>query len=186
MSTIKRKILQSLLLISLVLLPVATRQPVWAETLPAVDGASLIEQAKAMNGHDVQYSGEVIGDIMARGDHYWINVMNQGTAIGIWITAPQRELIEKVGRYGRVGDQVTVVGRFSQACSLHGGDLDIHATALTVVRSGYTVDQPVSGSRLLAAIIMLMAALASLLILWLPKIRRKNGLVSKPAEPKPK
>jgi hypothetical protein len=182
----KRKILQGLLLISIFVLTVSIRQPVWAETLPAVDAASLIERAKELNGSEVQYSGEVIGDIMARGDHYWINVLDHGTAIGVWITASQRELIEKVGRYGSIGDQVTVVGQFNRACSQHGGDLDIHATTLVVNQTGYTIEQTVSGSRLLVAMIILVAALASLFILVLPKIHSKNSLLSKPVAPKPK
>jgi hypothetical protein len=186
MSPLNRKMLHGLLVISLLLLPAAISQPVLAESPPAVDGTSLIEQAKAMDGLDVQYSGEVIGDIMVRGDHYWINVLDQGTAIGIWITAPQRAQIKQVGRYGCVGDQVTLVGRFNRACSQHGGDLDIHAVSLAVIQSGYTVDQPVSGPRLLGAFILLTAALVSLLILFLPKIRKKNGLVAKQAVIKPK
>lgn len=122
-----------------------------AETTQVLDGASLIEQAKALNGQDVIFQGEIIGDIMPRQDHYWINVLNNGTAIGIWISAEQRAAINLSGLYGIQGDEVKIVGRFSQACAEHGGDLDIHASSVEIINKGMIMPQKLNIPRLITA-----------------------------------
>ncbi|MFH1576537.1 MAG: hypothetical protein ABID35_03250, partial [Candidatus Margulisiibacteriota bacterium] len=37
-----------------------------------VSGNELVENAKQYNGKLIEYEGEVIGDIMKRGDHAWL------------------------------------------------------------------------------------------------------------------
>lgn len=131
----------------------------------AVDGASLIENAKSLDGQNVTFQGEVIGDIMQRQDHYWINVSDNGTAIGVWITAEQRQAIQLCGQYGIEGDQVQITGLFFQACSEHGGDLDLHAISLVKVNSGRILPQQLDLTRLVIAVALFIIAGICLIIL---------------------
>lgn len=160
-ATAKNLVLMALLAFGLIIfMPV----PILAEATPVPDGASLIEQAKFLNGQEIVFQGEVIGDIMQRQDHYWINVLNNGTAIGVWITAEQRSMISFVGRYGTKGDMISVMGVFSQACAEHGGDLDIHADSLAVVDHGYMIQEKLNIPHLIAAVILIILAMTSLLL----------------------
>lgn len=136
-----------------------------ADMAPALDGAGIIEQASVLDGQIICYQGEVIGDIMPRQDHYWINVLNNGTAIGIWITAEQRASIVLAGRYGIQGDEVKIIGRFNHACSEHGGDLDIHAYSIEIVSKGSYIPQELNITRLIIAAVFMTLAAGCLIML---------------------
>jgi hypothetical protein len=136
-----------------------------SNTIPAVDNTSLIERAKEIDGTEVIYQGEVIGDIMPRDDHYWINVLYNGTAFGIWITDEQRSKISLTGRFGIRGDEVKIVGQFNQACSEHGGDLDIHAKSVEIVNEGNVIPQEINWARMIIAACLFIAAVCLLIAL---------------------
>jgi len=102
----------------------------------SISSAELINNAKDYNGNTVVYKGEVIGDIMLRGEYAWINVNDGKNAIGIWI---KKELIKNIlytGSYEAKGDLVEIAGKFNRSCVEHGGDLDIHAQSITKINSG--------------------------------------------------
>jgi len=102
----------------------------------SISSAELINNAKNYNGNTVVYKGEVIGDIMLRGEYAWINVNDEKNAIGIWI---KKELIKDIiytGSYNTKGDLVEITGVFHCSCVEHGGDLDIHAQTITKISSG--------------------------------------------------
>ncbi|MEA4887931.1 MAG: hypothetical protein VB070_00485 [Clostridiaceae bacterium] len=164
---------RAILIIVILIAVISVDQPL-ADTMPALDGASLIEQAKALNGQDVSCQGEVIGDIMPRQDHYWINVLNNGTAVGIWITAEQRSLIGLAGRYGIQGDEVKIIGRFNRACSEHGGDLDIHAHSIEIVSKGYYIPQKLNITRLIIAAGFFILAVYGLIMLMKHRFLQRN------------
>lgn len=132
---------------------------------PEMDSASLIENATSLDGQNVTYQGEVIGDIMQRQDHFWINVLDNGTAISIWITAEQRQKIELCGQYGIKGDQVQIVGQFFQACAEHGGDLDLHATSLKIISSGSRLPSHLNIARMIVAVGLFILACLCLIIM---------------------
>lgn len=102
----------------------------------SISSAELINNAKNYNGNIVVYKGEVIGDIMLRGEYSWINVNDEKNAIGIWI---KKELIKDViytGSYKAKGDLIEITGKFNKSCVEHGGDLDIHAQSIIKISSG--------------------------------------------------
>ena len=144
------------------------------------DGAILIEQAKALDGQVVVFQGEVIGDMMRRQDHYWINVSGNGTAIGVWITAGQRKSISLSGQYGVIGDEVKIIGRFSQACPEHGGDLDIHAISVEIVSPGAAVADQLNTGRLALAAALLVLALIALVLLIRHQFRHQVNQIKQP------
>ena len=101
-----------------------------------ISSQELIEQGKAYDNRFVEYQGEVIGDIMNRGEYTWINVNDGSNAIGIWINSLEAKKISYSGTYKFTGDIVNIQGTFHRACSEHGGDLDIHASKLEIVERG--------------------------------------------------
>lgn len=139
------------------------------ETPPGVDvnSASLVENANLWNGHTVSFKGEAIGEALIHGNMAWIHVnddpyMDKSAAAGgaltgynsghaIWLPADLARKISVFGDYRHQGDIVKVTGVFNAACPEHGGDMDIHATSLTILRSGYSIEHPVSANRGLAA-----------------------------------
>ncbi len=102
----------------------------------SVSSTELINNARLYDGKVVTYEGEVIGDIMARGEHAWINVNDGQNAIGIWVDKNLAKDILYTGSHKFKGDWIEVAGIFHRACLEHGGDLDIHAQAIRKVRQG--------------------------------------------------
>jgi hypothetical protein len=139
----------------------------------AVSGSDLIEKARSYNGQEIVFEGEVIGDIMPRGDHVWVNVLNGSTAIGVWISAGQRADIRFAGRYGIQGDRIRIVGHFNQACSEHGGDLDIHAISVETLAAGRIAKQALDIKQMVIAGILFVIAVGSLYILIKKQFKRK-------------
>jgi hypothetical protein len=65
-----------------------------------------------------------------------------------------------------------VTGIFHAACPQHGGDMDVHADSLRIIRNGHEVARPIGRSRLLAA--GMMVALTALLFLARAIVRRRG------------
>ncbi|MBU2101764.1 MAG: DNA-binding protein, partial [Candidatus Omnitrophica bacterium] len=108
----------------------------------AVTSRELIDKAKEYDGSVVLYEGEAIGEVMMRGDFAWVNVRDSRNAIGIWVPSTVTRTIKSLGSYQRRGDRVLVTGIFHRACRIHGGDLDIHATALSLQEPGSRIPAP--------------------------------------------
>jgi len=106
--------------------------------------SDLLNNAKQYDGKTVNYKGEIIGDVMIRGDHAWLHVNDGSIAIGIWAPKTMIQDIGYVGDYHKKGDTVEVSGTFHRSCSEHGGDLDIHASEIKKITSGSSVIQPIS------------------------------------------
>jgi hypothetical protein len=104
-----------------------------------------VSEATSFDGREVTVEGEVIGDRLHSGSgHVWINVLgDDGVGIGAWTPGEMARAVETYGDYNAVGDRVLVTGLFNAACDLHGGDLDIHVTDLTVVEPGTAVEHDV-------------------------------------------
>jgi len=133
----------------------------YAEPITSTD---LINNAKEYDARIVTYAGEVIGDIMPRGDHAWINVNDGKNAIGIWIEKKLAQDISFAGSYKSQGDRVEVKGVFHRACIQHGGDLDIHAQTIRQISSGGIVQERISvGKRNLVFLLSGLLCLALIL-----------------------
>lgn len=140
-----------LLLIIIAIFSLAS--PVYA----AIFSNELIENAKKYEGETIVFQGEAIGDTMNRGDHGWINVQDGGNAIGVWAPAEDLRRIKFAGDYSHMGDIVLIEGVFNQACEEHGGDIDIHAKSLTVIKTGREVNHPLSRMKVsIAGILFLL------------------------------
>ena len=141
----------------------------------AVDINSLIENGKAMNNTSVTVEGEAIGEALERGDYSWVNINDGTNAIGIWLKKFDAEMIKYYGDYEHVGDTVRITGTFSNNCSEHGGDVDIHCTSIEIVKEGHNVKNEVPGAKILTAAVLLCAAL-TVVFIWRKELGHKKQL----------
>ena len=153
-----------------------------------VSSSTLVEQAKSWDGRTVSFMGEAIGESMRRGDMCWIHLnddaymwknIEEGTKLGgynsgqaIWVLNNLAAKIRFFGNYLYDGDVVKVTGIFHAACREHGGDMDIHAVRLEIVRVGYPVPHRTNHRRLLQGAFMLF--LTGLLLWARTSARRKR------------
>lgn len=109
--------------------------------------SDLIRNAYEYDGREVIYQGEVIGEIMRRGEHAWVNISDGQNALGVWIGGDLLEDISFVGRYKTKGDIVEIKGIFNRACPEHGGDLDIHSKEVKKIQAGKLVPEKFAGAK---------------------------------------
>lgn len=140
-----------------------------------VNSASLVENANAWNGHVITFKGEAIGEAMVRGKMAWIHLnddaymwknIEEGAQLGgynsghaVWAPANLAMKIRFFGDFKHEGDVVKIVGTFNAACPQHGGDMDIHASTLQIVRVGHPVHHVINTSRAIIAGVLLVLAL---------------------------
>jgi hypothetical protein len=125
-----------------------------ASAAPVVSLGELMAQQQEYDGKPVNYEGEVVGDIMLRGENAWVNVHDADGAIGIFCPRELTGEIEYKGSYDFIGDVILARGIFNYSCDLHGGDTDIHAESLSVVRKGESISHPLEERKVTAGIIL--------------------------------
>ena len=104
-----------------------------------LSSTELVNKAREYDGKSVVYAGEVVGDVMARGDFVWANVNDGENAIGIWLNKELTGEIRLAGSYHAKGDRLEITGIFHRDCIQHGGDVDIHAQNIRKISSGRSV-----------------------------------------------
>jgi hypothetical protein len=123
----------------------------------------LIKDAKKWDGHKVVYNGEAVTAIMSRGKYAWVNLNDGTNAIGVWIKSSLAGEIKNLGDYKNKGDIVEVVGRFHRACPMHGGDLDIHAHKISIIKRGGPVAETLDTRRNIVSAVLFLLTIASVL-----------------------
>lgn len=141
----------------------------------SVGSNDLIDRAKDYDGQTVVYEGEVVGDILYRGDYAWLAVSDGANTIGCYVTKAQAEQISFVGGYGKRGDTVRVEGVFHRACAEHGGDLDLHADTTTIITVGGLVNTPQSRLVIVLAAVLPLPAAALLFLVWKRRSTQKQS-----------
>jgi hypothetical protein len=139
------------------------------DTVQAVPISRLVDQSYAFDGRTVTIEGEVIGDIMKRGNHVWVTVLDGGIAVGVWVDNSSLRVKLTAGRYELEGDRVRATGVMYRACKEHGGDLDIHGESIELLAEGHPTGHPVSWIRKLAALLLCGAGLVFALMWRLRK-----------------
>lgn len=125
----------------------------------------LIDEPAAFDGRQVSFRGEVIG-VMIRDDQAWVNIFDNGVAIGVWCRAEEARSISFVGDYTHQGDIVEGVGIYHMACPEHGGDTDIHALSLRVVEKGHQIERPLNLPLVLISVVITLVAVVLSYYLW--------------------
>ncbi|HEX3047364.1 MAG TPA: DNA-binding protein [Bacillota bacterium] len=126
--------------------------------LANVNSTELIEKGKEFDGQVIGFTGEAIGDPMRRGDFLWLNVKDKDNALGIWVDKNNLPKIRYYGAYNYIGDTLNIQGTFHRSCIEHGGDMDIHATEVSVFQVGRQVKHPVQTYQYTWTVIMLFTA----------------------------
>ena len=139
-----------------------------------VGAKALIADPRAYDGREILFEGEAIGDSMRRGDNAWVNVLDADAALGVYAPLADLDAIGVFGSSRARGDLVLVRGTFHRACPDHGGDMDIHASSITVVRPGHATPHPVDALELVLLPISIALA-AGLYIVW----RKREAAVRK-------
>lgn len=119
----------------------------------------LVEESKRFDGTAVVFEGEAVGEAMTRGEYAWLHLnddayylrnVEEGAELGgynsgmpVWVPVREAVKVTTFGDFKHEGDVVRVEGTFNAACAEHGGDIDIHATAVAVVRAGHPARDPV-------------------------------------------
>ena len=133
--------------------------------------AEVVVIDRSLDGSVVDLQGEAIGErIRAHGGGWWINVLGDGTAIGVWADDELAEVVDMFGTYQQNGDTVRVTGVVNVACDQHGGEFDVHASSIAVVEPGGPRDNPVhlwKGAVGLAGLVLA-------LVLWQAHRRRRE------------
>lgn len=106
-----------------------------------VSSKELIDNAKLLDGKTVQYKGELVTAILNRGEYSWANLNDGDNAIGVWCKSSLLKPVRFIGDYKNKGDVLEVTGIFNRACSVHRGELDIHASSIKIVKPGFSVKE---------------------------------------------
>ncbi|MCX5698357.1 MAG: DNA-binding protein [Candidatus Omnitrophica bacterium] len=138
----------------------------------SISSSELINHAQEYDGKLIAYSGEVIGDVMLRGEFAWVNINDGQNALGAWMSAALAKEIKFTGNYKSRGDSLEIVGVFHRACLEHGGDLDIHAQSLRKIGNGRIVKEKLNFDKVSLSLILL-GALFLIWILILFKYKQK-------------
>ena len=127
----------------------------------------LIEKAALFDGKIVQFQGEIIGDIMSRDQYVWLNINDGQATIGIWAAKDIMPPVKYTGEYRYYGDTILVTGKFHRACSQHGGDLDLHATEISLIAQGHEIEHETHNNKWYIAGILFIGIIALALLPWL-------------------
>lgn len=146
-----------------------------ASDLIEVGSEQLVDHPDKFDGKRVLYTGEVVGEVLRRGDYAWLTVNDDeyghkhtrgdqelkggNTGLGIYCRWEDAERIEYVGSYSSLGDLVEVTGTFYKASAEHGGELMIEARDVRVIRPGREVSENDFGSEPLLAFALGIVAL---------------------------
>jgi hypothetical protein len=147
--------------------PIPKNVPDSTELINKMNVPGDITKGLFWNGKTITFHGEAIGEVMKRDDYAWIHLnddaymeqnVEEGAKLGgynsgmaVWVSADLTDQIDTYGDYKHEGTIVEVVGTFNGACKEHGGDMDIHATGLRILRAGHVVDDPVQLWKVLLA-----------------------------------
>ena len=164
-----------------------------------VSSALLYECPQLYDDLVVTYTGEVVGEVLRRGDHAWVQLNddayaltlgpigshavsagpNSGVSVRIPITVA--EAIENVGASERLGDRLTVRGVFDSGDPADGGGTVIRADDVVAVeRGGPRPALRYPGRRLAAAVLLPVTVIVAAVafreqLLSLPWVRRRRA-----------
>jgi hypothetical protein len=130
--------------------PIQPNKPDSTELVNKMNVPGDITKGLFWNAKTVTFHGEAIGEVMVRDSYAWIHLnddaymeqnVEEGAKLGgynsgmaVWVPADLANQIDTYGDYKHEGTIVEVTGVFNAACKEHGGDLDIHATSLRILR----------------------------------------------------
>jgi hypothetical protein len=159
-----------------------------ADSGERVSSEELIEDSDYYDRRTVVYTGEVVGDVLERGEYCWITVNDDhyghkpvreyqelkggNTGMGVYCRSDMLEDVTFLGSYRTAGDLIKVTGVFYKASPRHGGDTMIEAEEISVIRKGWRVKARRGFAGEVVALILLVVAALAMGAVWLRKSRK--------------
>ena len=109
----------------------------------------LVENADMLDGVVVTIEAEAIGEVLERGDNAWVNINDKSNAIGVYVPIEEARKIKFFGDYKHTGDTIRFSAVFHNACVEHGGEMDLHASTITIVKTGSPTNHPIDALKLI-------------------------------------
>ena len=144
---------------------------------------------RLLDGRDVVYIGEVVGDVLRRPGGAWVLVNDDAyalevgplgphreqrgfnTGLAVWLPDGQHEQLGAPGRHGRRGDVVRIEGVLLRADPADGGGITVRAAKLEVLAPSASVTEPMNVPLVIASLAAALAALGA----WGWDRRRSRG-----------
>jgi hypothetical protein len=144
---------------------------------------------RMLDGRDVTYIGEVVGDVLRRPGGAWVLVNDDAyalevgplgphreqrgfnTGLAVWLPDGQHEQLGAPGRHGRRGDVVRIEGVLLRADPADGGGITIRSARIEVLAPSAPVVEPLNVPLVIAAVAAALAALGA----WVWDRRRSRG-----------
>ena len=112
---------------------------IFAQEATKVNSKQLINNMEKLDQSNVIYKGEVIGDIMRRGDSVWFNVQDELDVVGVWAPLEVASVLTQAGDYQHKGDIIEVEGKFFRADPQLKGEFCIRAKKINIIKPGYEI-----------------------------------------------
>lgn len=123
----------------------------------SVDIHALLSAGERQNNREVMFTGEAVGEpIYADDQNVWINTKSDNAMIGVFMTSDQAAQIASFARYEQTGDMLQVCGTYHLACAQHNGELDVHASIVSIDAPGEEVKDPVASWTYAYGVIMIV------------------------------
>lgn len=134
---------------------------------------------RLLDGRDVVYVGEVVGDVLRRDGGAWVQLNDDpyalevgpfgahrerrgfSSGLAVWLPDGLHEGLGEPGRHGRRGDVVRVEGVLRRADPADAGGLTVRASTLEVLAPSVAVEEPLNTPLLVAAAVAAVAATAA-------------------------
>lgn len=141
---------------------------------------SLFEQASLYDNRTVQIVGEVVGDRIETNDgtgNCWVMLTSMdednSSSISVLLSAEQASQIDHYGRYGVTGTTLQVRGTYHQACGVHDGLPDLHATNSSVLAKGIEHPDLLNPVDFLPGFVLILAGLALMGVYYFARERMR-------------
>ena len=116
----------------------------------------LLGASSRMDKKEITFTAEAIGTcIKADKKHVWVNFLQDGCEIGVYMNKKQAAKIKNFGAYKTQGDSVRIEGVFNLKCAQHADELEVHASKIKVVEQGSTWTVPYSKAQLFCFFVFL-------------------------------
>ncbi|MDR0888858.1 MAG: hypothetical protein LBM21_03055 [Coriobacteriales bacterium] len=132
---------------------------------PTTTVTSLAQAGEELDNQQVDFTGEVVGDIIDGENGYkWLDVTDGNASISVYVTDDEAAEVTNVGRYGQDGTELEVEGTFNLDCPEHDGLTDVHASKITVLSNGGSVSNPINWKYIIIGVILILVGAALTLL----------------------